>query len=68
MKSIRVLGRTADNHGEGTIRIFKEGQEALAIAFMRDWIKYGAVNDMVYAYFYENGKRVKFLKGFKKKC
>lgn len=67
MNNIRVLGRTSEGYGEGTIRIFKIGEEEKAIAFMKKWIVDGASGDTVYAIIYEDGKKKSFIKGFKKR-
>lgn len=66
MKNIRIIGRTYKNEKQGTIRIFKIGEEEKAIAFMKDWIKYGDNGDLVFAWYYKDGKQAKFLRGFKK--
>lgn len=66
MKSIRVLGRTAENRRQGTIRIFKENEEQKAVAFMKHWLQSAESGDIVFAVLYEDGEKKIFLKGFKK--
>lgn len=68
MTTIRVLGTDHNNKGQGTIRVFKENETQKAIAFMRDWIKWGDVGDTVRAILYVNGEQKKFIKGFIKKA
>ena len=66
MTNIRALGTTYKGEKQGTIRIFKENEAQKAIAFMRDWIKWGDAGDTVRAILYVNGEQKKFIKGFVK--
>lgn len=68
MTNIRVLGTDRNGRGQGTIRVFKENEAQKAVAFMRDWIKWGDAGDTVRAILYVNGEQKKFIKGFVKKA
>lgn len=68
MTNIRVLGIESKGGKQGTIRIFKENEEQKAIAFMRDWIKWGDAGDSVRAILYVDGQQKKFIKGFIKRA
>ena len=66
MTNIRVLAMNHKGMREGTLRVFKVHQVEEAISFMRDWIKWGEVGDLVWAILYVDGKQKAFVKGFKK--